>query len=140
MKSEIQMGRTGDRSLIITLHRYFIWANRMRTHFDEVLSRGELDGKAEIESFLYMSYWYGGLYVVIEGWRELGLTDNAIDDLLQSRNVKLLQRYRNGVFHFQRKYHDQRFLDFMSQGEDEVTWVRTLNEQFGRFFSMQRRT
>jgi hypothetical protein len=84
----------------VTLHRYYIWANRMRTHFDEVISKGMLDGKAEIESFLYMSYWYGGLYVVIEGWRELKLTDNTIDILLQSPNVELLRRYRNAVFHF----------------------------------------
>src|ERR1700688_3247229 len=100
----------------VTLHRYYIWANRMRTHFDEILSKGALDGKAEIESFLYMSYWYGGLYVVIEGWRELELTDTAIDELLQSSNVELLRRYRNGVFHFQRDYNDERFRAFMEEG------------------------
>jgi len=63
----------------------------MRTHFDEVLAQGVPAGKAEIESFLYMSYWYGALYVVIEGWRELKLVDPAIDQLLQSSNVDLLR-------------------------------------------------
>ena len=48
--------------------------------------------------------------------------------------VELLKRYRNGVFHFQRNYNDKRFLEFMTQGNDAVTWVRRLNEQFGRFF------
>jgi hypothetical protein len=119
---------------IVTLHRYFIWANRMRTHFDWVISNGELAGEREIESFLYMSYWYGGLYVVIEGWRKLMLTDTVIDGLLQSPNVELLRRYRNGVFHFQPEYNDQRFLEFMEQGVDEVNWVRSVNEQFGRYF------
>ena len=100
---------------VVTLHRYFIWANRMRPHFDEVLSKGDLgEGrKADIESFLYMSYWYGGLYVVIEGWRELKFADAVIDKMLQSPNVKLLRRYRNGVFHFQKNYNDERFEGFM---------------------------
>jgi hypothetical protein len=131
---------------VLTLHRYFIWANRMRTHFDQILDRvstsnpdissgaWQYPGTTEIESFLYMSYWYAALYVVIEGWQELNLSDNVIDDLLNSQYVDLLKRYRNGVFHFQRDYHDQRFNDFMSEGDDVVTWVRSLNEQFGRYF------
>ena len=49
-----------------------------------------------------MSLWYGGLYVVIEGWKELGLSDPHVDDLLRSSNVELLKRYRHGTFHFQR--------------------------------------
>ena len=104
---------------LVTLHRYFIWANRMRTHFDEILAREQcpFEGVAFIESFLYMSYWYGGLYVVIEGWKALNLSDDIINELLDSRNVKLLKRYRNGVFHFQHDYHDRRFHEFMSQAQ-----------------------
>jgi hypothetical protein len=108
----------------------------MRTHFYEVLARGTniLEGAGSIESFLYMSYWYAGLYVVIEGWKELHLSDAVIDEVLQSSNVALLKRYRNGVFHFQSDYDDKRFEEFMTQGVDTVTWVRRLNDQFGRFF------
>jgi hypothetical protein len=128
--------KTKELSPIVTLHRYFIWANRMRTHFDEILNREQFsyEGTAQIESFLYMSYWYAGLYVVIEGWKALELSDTVIDELVNSPNVELLRRYRNGVFHFQRNYNDQRFDEFMTQGTDEVAWVRSLNEQFGRYF------
>jgi hypothetical protein len=124
---------------ILTLHRYFIWTNQMRAHFDEILSEQQcpFEGAAFIKSILYMSYWYGGLYVVIEGWQKLGLSDIRINELLKSPNVRLLKRYRHGVFHFQRNYHDKRFDEFMSQGVDEVAWVRTLNEQFGRYFLEQ---
>jgi hypothetical protein len=106
----------------------------MRTHFDEILAKGELDGAAAIESFLYMSYWYGGLYVVIEGWRGLGLSDEAIEQLLSSPNVELLRRYRNGTFHFQHDYNDKRFAAFMDEGVNSVEWVRKLNREFGRYF------
>ena len=126
---------TEQNEEFLALHRYYMWANRMRTHFDGILESGtHTTGKGEIESFLAMSYWYGGLYAVVEGWKELGLTDNTIDKLLTSPNVDLLRRYRNGVFHFQRKYNDQRFMEFMAEGTDTVAWVRELTEQFGRYF------
>jgi len=123
---------------VYTLHRYFIWANMMRTQFDERLrqskGRDDADGGIKIEQFAYMSYWYAGLYVLIEGWREMSLTDENIDALLISPNVELLRRYRNGVCHFQADYFDQRFTGFMGAGRQVVDWVRSLNREFGRYF------
>lgn len=121
---------------VITLHRYYIWANRMRTHFDAVLARREETSAAgfPIEAHMYMSLWYSCLYVVIEGWRKLGLKDETICTLLESPNTTLLRRYRNGVFHFQPKYFDRKSLGLIEQGENVVNWVRTLNHELGRFF------
>jgi hypothetical protein len=122
---------------IFTLHKYYFWANRMRTHFDDIIANRAPDeeySEKEDESNLYMSYWYGGLYVVIEGWRELALTDNKIDSLLTSPNIDLLRRYRNGVFHFQRDYFDERFIEFIRNGINCVEWIRNLNREFGRYF------
>ncbi len=118
---------------LVSLHRYYIWANRMRTHFDEIISNG-FNASDVIEANIYMSYWYGGLYVVIEGWKELKLADDAIDQLLVSSNVGLLKRYRNGIFHFQEKYSDERFMEFIRDGINAVQWVRVLNLEFGRYF------
>jgi hypothetical protein len=88
---------------VVSLHKYFIWANKMRTEFDKILPQCQQDmdwhDKEAIEMNLSMSYWYGTLYVVIEGWKELKLSDPKIDALLDSPNVELLRRYRNGVFH-----------------------------------------
>lgn len=107
----------------------------MREHFDELLAESLPRRKGwDIEANLYMSYWYGGLYVVIEGWRTLKLRDPMIGRLLSSRNVGLLRRYRNGVFHFQRTYYDKRFSGLILDGENVVDWVRTLNREFGRYF------
>jgi len=120
---------------VVALHRYYIWANRMRSHFDDLLQAKDVEQeRREIESFLYMSYWYAGLYVVIEGWRELGLSEPTIDELLRSPNVELLRRYRHGVFHFQRDYFDDRFLAFMTKGANTVDWVRDLTLNLGRYF------
>jgi hypothetical protein len=123
---------------VFALHRYYIWANKMRIDFDTLLEhqvKGTIDKEEfEIESFLYMSYWYSALYVVVEGWLDLKLSDTVINGLLQSPNVDLLKRYRNGVFHFQKEYYDNRFIEFMSEGKDSVKWVRNLNQEFGRWF------
>jgi hypothetical protein len=123
----------------VALHRYFIWANKMRTDFDVLLTKRKNKKVPEsltlIEDNMYMSYWYAGLYVVIEGWRELKLEDTAIDNLLSREDyVELLRRYRNGVFHYQKDYFDSRFAEVWFQKKDFVTWVRELNRQFGRYF------
>ena len=121
---------------VFTLHRYFVWANRMRTEFDAVLQkRDSMDAvRFEIEGHLYLSLWYGCLYVVIEGWNQLGLEDETIGILLESPNIPLLRRYRNAVFHYQRNYSDTRWLELIQEGEKVATWIRALNQEFGRFF------
>lgn len=125
---------------LLSLHRYWIWANRMREHFYSLVPKvagnpvPDRFSPDAIEADLYMSFWYGELYVVIEGWRELRLSDPAIDALLTSPNVDLLRLYRNGVFHFQRDYFDERFQGFIRDGENAVSWVRKLNEAFGAYF------
>ena len=123
----------------VALHRYFIWANKMRTDFDVLLAKRKHTKVPEslilIEDNMYMSYWYAGLYVLIEGWQKLKLQNTAIDTLLKRKDyVDLLRKYRNGVFHYQEDYFDSRFADVWSQGQGFITWVRELNEQFGRYF------
>lgn len=127
---------------IITLHRYFIWADRMRVHFDDVLinlrkksiSPEFMKKQEDIDTFLYMSLWYATFYVLIEGWQELKFEDAKIDALLKSKNVDLLRRYRNGVFHFQKEYMDKRFTELMTEGEEIAIWIRELREEFSRWF------
>lgn len=120
---------------IVTLHRYFIWADRMRVHFDSLLPKDKtkIAGALGIKLFLYMSYWYGGLYVVIEGWQHLRLSDERINELLQSPNVDLLRRYRNATFHYQEDYEDKKFRAFMDMGLEAIIWIRSLNSEFGRY-------
>lgn len=121
---------------IFTLHRYFIWADRMRVHLDELLQKGPAENKNyELETFLYMSYWYAGTYVVIEGWKECGISDATVDALLESVNVDLLRLYRNGVFHYRKRYFDERrFAPLIEQGDDVVKWIRQLRDAFGVYF------
>jgi hypothetical protein len=123
----------------IALHRYWIWANALRTHFDKIIMNNtDLQHKKGIRWFadyegVFLSHWYSALYVVVEGWKELRLTDKEINRLLESPNVERLRRFRNGVCHFQPDYLDKKFLGFMAE-PTSVEWVRTLNREFGRYF------
>lgn len=127
-----------------TLHRYWIWANRLHQNFDAALERfgvPKADGVGLVGWFandpgLFMSYWYAALFVVVEGFKELNLRDAKLDALLQSPNVEFLRRYRNGVDHFQEDYFDRRFTEIMGPPES-ATWVRNLHSEFGRFFLEQ---
>jgi hypothetical protein len=122
---------------LFNLYKYFIWSGKMKDAFDELINESsrKIIPKAKIESNLYMSYWFGSLFVVIEGWRELGLSDERIDTLLRTNNVDLLRRYRNGVFHFQRDYFDERLMGFLRDGVNRMEWIRQLHYEFEQFFT-----
>jgi hypothetical protein len=128
-----------DKQSVLTLHKYFLWATQMREHFYALVPEFSADpnrerfSEAGLKIDLYMSLWYGMLYVVAEGWQELKLSDPAVDSLLASPNLNLLRLYRNGSFHFQEDYFSKKFLGFMQSG-DTPTWAGSLHDGFGVYF------
>jgi hypothetical protein len=95
---------------LIALHRYWLYADRLRLCFKEALSNSNIHelvqraGPLGVLWFeltppgVFMSFWYGALYVVIEGYRDLKLSDPEIDEFLQSPNVDYLRLF--GMAHF----------------------------------------
>ena len=138
-----------------TLHRYWMWSNRMREHCEKAILNPEwiqreeenvqrnplLAGAAFFcdDPGIFMSYWYGSLYVVIEGWKELRFSDIVIDSLLLDPKVEQLRLYRNGAFHFQKNYWDHRFKEFIAM-EGAAGWVRKVTCEFGRWFVEKRKS
>jgi hypothetical protein len=129
---------------IISLHRYFCAAARMRKFYkDAILSPAHEEMRRALAPDVFAAYlhsgpasvvyyWYGALYVVKEGYDELGLHDAEVDALLAD-TVKMdaLRRCRHGIFHFQRTYFDERFIELMRE-DGFVQWVRELTDAFGR--------
>jgi hypothetical protein len=111
----------------------------MRAQFDQCITDPKFDMDDLRDAWfatdppIFMSYWYAGLYVVIEGWLELGCHDEEIDRLLESPNVDILRRYRNAVCHFQREYFHRKFFEMFS-ASGTADWVRELNQAFGKYF------
>lgn len=144
-----------ERNKIIStmaLHKYFFWADHMRgllvnlvkenpfKQVGEILNKqsSPQDAHAKLAmiatlGYPYMPYFYSGLHVVIEGWKDLGLTDPKIDALLTSSNVDLLRRFRNGSFHYQKDFFDIRFMDFLIS-TDSDSWIKELRDELSRWF------
>jgi len=122
---------------LLALQRYYIWANRLREHFDSAVANLAPTACPD-ELFVndcgqFHSHWYAALFVVVEGWEAIKVSDSEINVLSTSPNVDLLRRFRNRVCHYQRNYNDPRFLDLW-QAQGVVPWVRQLNLAFGRYF------
>jgi hypothetical protein len=127
-------------SPVISLHRYFVWSETMRERYFQwivnlpPLGESEWYSRPVQEIFAVMSYWYGSLYVVVEGWKVLSLSNADVDALLSSPKVQLLKRFRHGTFHFQKTYFDERFANFMRLGGESRDWADDLSGAFGAFF------
>jgi hypothetical protein len=124
---------------IFSLNRYFIWSIEMREHYFQVGKKVSptpsfWDSENSGRAWMYLSYWYAGLYVVCEGWQELKLSDPEIDALLKSPHLGVLKRFRHAVYHFQPDYFDKRFMNAFVLGEDFDEWVEALTHAFARYF------
>jgi hypothetical protein len=125
---------------LFSLHKYFVYQLEVRRSLDKFflqkgLSKHELESKDAYIN-IYLDLWLWTLYVLIEWWIELWLEDENIDQLLKSKNVTLLRRYRNCIFHFQRDWYDKRFND-LYESEDHIGWTDQLLVEFKRYFLEQ---
>jgi hypothetical protein len=121
---------------ITALHRYFLWADRMREDALELIRRYPSRDEAAEVLFgrPYFVYWYAGAFVLLDGWRRLGLRDAEIDGLLTSENVKFLEQHRQAAYNFQPRYFDDQLINFVVRSDAEQ-WINRLHEAFGRWFS-----
>jgi hypothetical protein len=70
----------------------------------------------------------------VEGYKELGLEDEIIDDLLSNAEiVSMLRRFRNATFHYQDDPINEKLLAFLEEPESEI-WINRLNDGFKNFF------
>jgi hypothetical protein len=128
-----------------SLYRYYGWStvlrNQFQEPFDKIIETDDLEGGlAEWmgplslgKGTIFLSYWYAALYVVVEGWGDLGLTDPAIDTLLAADYKGKMRRHRNATCHYQEGF----FVDKWNEFENtpgSAEWIRQLDREFGRYF------
>lgn len=131
---------------IFSLDRYFVWCAEMREHYQQVGAQVSptpsfFENENANRALMYVSYWYAGLYVVCEGWKdELKLSDSEIDTLLESPHLDVLRRFRNGVYHYQADYFSKKLLDAFMLGRDFDEWVNSLMLAFAKYFDDWRKS
>jgi hypothetical protein len=123
---------------VVTLSRYFLWFVAMdeqfNKHLPEAVESKFFFDPAFTTSIMYLMNSRATLYVVIEGWKGLKLQNADVARLIDSPMVDILRRVRNGAYHFQPKYFDERLTDFTSLGRPVIEWVSALRGAFQAFF------
>ena len=121
-----------NKQELLALHKYFLNANMMKMNFDILINK--LEKPTEIgditEQWGYLSLWYGCLRVVLEGWQDLKLSDVQVDLLIDEDKIKLLNGFRNDVFHFKADYFSSRTRNLLND-KDFVLWIRNLHDLLG---------
>jgi hypothetical protein len=127
---------------LANLHKHWLHADSIKQRIrSPVLGSKKSELPAELLAFgqfhsavMALLVWYALLYVVIEGYREMGLDDPDINRLLaHADDVDRLRRLRNGIFHYQREPFSEKLMAFLLAGNSE-NWIRDLNRAFSAFF------
>lgn len=134
---------------LLCLHRYFVAAARMQHHFESNLVPFEEPDadtvqdphREALELFAgprgnFMYYWYGSLYVVVEGFQASKLHDPRLTTLLRSSHIERLRDCWMVAFHFQPDHFSRELLEATKE-PDFVRWVRELMTAFRAHFERQ---
>lgn len=131
---------------ITTLYRYFLYAVLMRDNIkkentEDFINELKDDSSSVIIFFsspigIYMAFFYSSIYLVIEGWKKLKLSDDKIDKLISSPYTDRLRLFRNATFHYQKEPISPKLLQFVSPGKDDTEkWINELYSELGKYFS-----
>lgn len=131
---------------LAALHRHWNLADSVKAVLKQQLTPQQEKGAIErfgLEGAMFgihaamvfrIQVWYALLYVVIEGYRELGLNYEPLDNVLAKEDfVDLLRRFRNATFHYQADPLTDKLIDFLAKPDSEH-WIGELNKQFNTFF------
>lgn len=132
-----------DIARLITLHRHFLAADAVKQFLladvpVEAQTARQLGEHLEQAQFwsaiLRLEVFYALLYVVVEGYQELGCQYEPVDQLLsESDRVAALRRFRNAVFHPQAQPLSPKLTEFLN-AEDSETWTQELYRALKGFF------
>jgi hypothetical protein len=121
------------------LYEYSAYSSMMRVDFDRIFDKftpAQIGHEQEHrKAVIYMCYWFASLYLVIEGWEQLGIHDFKVDALLASPSVAILRRYRDGVFRFNTQFFLERNQETLMSDIKAILWARSLTDAFIYFFS-----
>lgn len=135
-----------DKLALLALHRHFLAADAVKQFLfvavpvdpKKTRMRDDILGVAQVwSSMLRLQVFYALMYVVIEGYQELGCRDSGVDPLLaQTHFVEGFRRFRNANFHFQGDPFSPKLLEFLDAKGSEK-WSQALYAALKAFFEKQ---
>jgi hypothetical protein len=124
-----------DNDPVLYLAQYWASAEHMRRLTVSVHPKASENRAAADQFRTYHSYWLSALYVVVEGYRALGLDKDKVPQLKNRARIDTLSEFRNGTFHYQRDHEKQiQFLGDESSRVSSMNWAALLHEEFRQYF------
>jgi hypothetical protein len=124
-------------SKLASLHKHWLNADAVKQIVKTPIAdkSGVPNNLAEFHSsFARLSVLYGLTYVVIEGYRELKVTNKKVDELISQKDfVNSLRLFRNSTFHYQKAPISEKALTYLELPESEH-WIRELHIAFKQYF------
>ena len=128
---------------MVALHSHWLNADAVKVAINTALPvdesySSELQTLSQLHSsFRRISVFYSLLYVVVEGYRELGSTDEKVDSLLEQHDfVDALRLFRNATFHYQKAPIPEKAMKFLEADNSEY-WIQELHSAFRQYFEKQ---
>lgn len=127
---------------IVALHKHYCTADAVKQFVRSDLPISDFSELAddfvgmsnEASQFHRMSVWYALIYVVIEGYLDLNIPNEKVDEILNNKEcVDSLRLFRNATFHYQKDPLTEKALKFLEAENSEI-WIRRLNIAFEGFF------
>lgn len=127
---------------LLSLHKHWITANAIKqvlfvgTNYEprETAPESIVEYAKMHTAYARMSVLYGLIYVVVEGYKGLKLSDDRIDELLkEEKYIDQLRLYRNATFHYQKNPIPEKELTFL-ESEGGEHWIRALHYAFQSYF------
>ena len=128
---------------LLSLHKYWIQANRMRE--DLIKEMEKLPADADIEDLYqyclrtnnialhtFRYFWLASLCTVIEGYKKLQLNDNKINNLISNslKNIEDLRKFRNSTRHFELPSQRNKKIKDL---KISMKWISELHAAFGEY-------
>lgn len=133
-----------DKLALASLHKHFLAADAVKQLlFVQIPTDPSKSGLGpelaevaqQFSAMLRLQVFYALIYVVVDGYKELGCEDIEVDRLLQNQAfVASMRRFRNANFHFQEDPFSPKLVDFL-HAEGSEDWVRALYLALDAFFT-----
>jgi hypothetical protein len=104
--------------ILLTIHRHWIWADRIREEYFERLKANPPNNEDLVEFFstgdgMYLCLWFGLEFVVCDALRERKLViPNAQKEI--NGIYKSFERFRNAIFHVQPKFFSPKMFELLN--------------------------
>lgn len=126
-----------DERLAIA-HRQWMRANRIKEYFQQELKHTDKQILSDTQKFylsdagIFMLLWYSLLFSTLEGLQSYHVDIKLIDPNYEELH-KYLKRFRNSVFHIEKKYWDMRQFDLM-RVDSVVRRIYHIHDTLGESF------